>query len=479
MIESCIWKCYDYSGDGIDILEAIKNQPYSFFLDSGVNIYNLGRFSFLGSDPFLIYKTKREKPFNKLRQLLNKYKLSPIAGLPNFIGGAVGYFSYDLGSLFEKVASKAEDDLGLPECFFGFYDVLIIIDHLLQKLYIVSSGLPETNKALARKRADFRLKQTIKYVSQINPRFSNNHKPDFKFNRLDTFYIDSDRFVSNFQKQDYLSAVKKALDYIRKGDIYQVNLSQRFCITNPDLHYQDSDSRNLQIYKMLRQISPACFSAFLDCGDFKLLSSSPERFLHLKGRCVETRPMKGTRPRGSNDFEDRNLKAELLNSPKDKAELIMIVDLERNDLGKVCEYGSIKLKELRSLEAYSTVFQTTSTVQGTLHKDKDCIDLIKACFPGGSITGCPKIRAMQIIEELEPTKRSIYTGSLGYFSFTGDMDFNILIRTLLQKDNRIYFQVGGGIVMDSNPLSEYEETLVKAKALFHCLNSSILEKASV
>jgi len=478
LIESCTWKCYNWTNDGLDIFEAIKNQPHSFFLDSGINIYNLGRFSFLGCEPFFIFKTKKEKPFNKLSQLLNQYRLSPIAGLPNFIGGAVGYFSYDLGSLLERVNSTAEDDLGLPECFFGFYDVVIIIDHLIKKLYIVSSGLPEKNKSLAKKRADFRLKQTIKYLSKIESGFNKNVKLNHRFNRIDFSTINQLRFTSNFRKEDYLSIIKRVLDYIKNGDIYQVNLSQRFYIASSDWDYQDRNLQAFQIYKILRQISPTAFSAFFDCGDFKILSASPERFLHLDGRHVETRPMKGTRPRGRNDFEDRNLKAELLHSPKDKAELIMIVDLERNDLGKVCKYGSVKLKEARSLEIYSTVFQTTSTVEGILHEDKDRIDLIKACFPGGSIVGCPKIRAMQIIEELEPTKRSIYTGSLGYFSFAGSMDFNILIRTILQKEDKIYFQVGGGIVADSDPLNEYEETLVKAKALFGCLNNSLLEKVS-
>ena len=477
MIESCIWKCYDWSGDGIDILEAVKDKPYSFFLDSAAGIYNLGRFSFLGYGPFLIYSTKTKKPFDKLRQLLNKYKLPPIKGLPNFINGAVGYLSYDLGSLYERIDLKSKDDLKLPECFFGFYDVVIIIDHLIKKLYIVSSGLPETNKGLAKKRANSRMKETVKELSKINSGL-NVSKFCRRPKRLNFSDANALNFVSNFTKQEYLSAAQKVLDYIRKGDIYQVNLSQRFCITASSLKDQGRNLDAFQIYKILRQSSPTAFGSFLNCGDFNILSASPENFMHLEGRCVQTRPMKGTRPRGASDLQDRTLKSQLLYSPKDKAELIMIVDLERNDLGKVCEYGSVSLKEARKLEAYSTVFQTTSTVQGVLHKGKDRIDLIKASFPGGSITGCPKIRAMQIIDEIEPTRRAIYTGSLGYFSFAGSMDFNILIRTLLQKNDKIYFQVGGGIVADSNPLSEYQETLVKAKALFHCLNSS-LQKNSV
>jgi len=229
----------------------------------------------------------------------------------------------------------------------------------------------------------------------------------------------------------------------------------------------------IELYSSLRNVNPAPFSAYLDFGDFKILSSSPERFLTLRGSFVSTRPMKGTRPRSINLIEDKRLKEELLNSQKDKAELIMIVDLERNDLGRVCEYGSIKVTNLRNLEEYSKVFQTTAKVEGILHKDKDRIDLIKACFPGGSITGCPKIRAMEIIEELEPTKRNIYTGSLGYLSFSGDMDLNILIRTILLKGNKIYFQAGGGIVYDSDPEEEYQETLDKARALLETIESSV------
>jgi para-aminobenzoate synthetase component 1 len=403
--------------------------------------------------------------------------LSPIKGLPNFIGGAVGYLSYDLGILCEKIDSLAIDDIGIPDCFFAFYDVVIIIDHRIGKLHIVSSGLPEKDKVLARKRAQFRIGQTIKHLSHLeSTRYKERYNNFAQSDLLSCSNTNELGVVSNFTKSDYLKAVKKALQYIRQGDIYQVNLSQRFLMDNHRRQGSNSSQQSLRIYRTLREISPTAFGAFLDCRDYRILSASPERFLYLNGRHVQTRPMKGTRARGIDRVQDRRLKAELLNSPKDKAELIMIVDLERNDLGKVCEYGSVRLKEARSLEVYSTVFQTTSTIEGLLHRDKDRIDLIKAAFPGGSITGCPKIRSMQIIEELEPTKRTVYTGSLGYFSFAGDMDFNILIRTLLEKDGKIYFQVGGGIVADSDPLSEYEETILKARAIFQCLSNSFKQE---
>lgn len=242
-----------------------------------------------------------------------------------------------------------------------------------------------------------------------------------------------------------------------------MNLSQEF--------NAKTDLSAFQIYKRLRSLSPSYFSAYLDCQDYQILSSSPESFLRLDGNIATTRPMKGTRPRSKNKLKDRKLKKDLLESAKDKAELIMIVDLERNDLGRVCSYDSIEVKALRQLEGYSTVFQTTATVSGRLHKNKDRIDLIRACFPGGSITGCPKIRAMEIIEELEPSRRSIYTGSLGYLSFSGTMELNILIRTILKKGDELYFSVGGGIVADSVPEEEYQETLVKAKAMKSAINA--------
>jgi para-aminobenzoate synthetase component 1 len=226
---------------------------------------------------------------------------------------------------------------------------------------------------------------------------------------------------------------------------------------------------NFELYKRLTKINPAPFGGFLNFGEESIISASPERFLHLENDVVRTRPMKGTRPRGKTGKEDERLENDLLKSEKDKAELMMIVDLERNDIGRVCEYGSVCLESRRDIEKYSTVFQTTSTVRGRLSKEKDRIDLLKACFPGGSITGAPKIRAMEIIEELEPTRRGIYTGSLGYLSFSGEMDLNILIRTLVAKKNKIHFQVGGGIVADSDPEEEYQETLDKAKALFGAL----------
>ena len=271
----------------------------------------------------------------------------------------------------------------------------------------------------------------------------------------------SGNLESNFTKEAYIKAVKKAKKYITAGDIYQVNLSQRFKVR--------LDTEPFELHKILRTINPAPFACFLNFGDVKIISASPERFLKKVGRNVETRPIKGTRPRGETPKKDMKLKEELVKSAKDRAENLMIIDLERNDLGRICDYGSVRVSEFMACEEYSTVFHLVSTVQGKLRSEVDAIDCLTNCFPGGSITGAPKIRSMEIIEELEPVKRSVYTGSIGYISFDGNMDTSIAIRSLIMKGKNAYFQVGGGIVYDSDPEKEYQETLDKAKALIEAI----------
>ncbi len=433
-------------------------------MDSSLNSdYSLGRYSFLGINPFDILETKGKEPFPQLREALSHYRIArPGYNLP-FLGGAVGYLSYDLGLLLEKKIRllAKEDDTGIPDSFFAFYNSGIIIDHWKNLLYIFSIGLPEKSMHLQRTLCQANIKHLVKLLSRIDAYQDSDNagKPQAR------------ELKSNFLKSDYLAAIKRAKEHIKDGDIYQVNLSQRF--------QAKTNLPGFTIYERLRQISPSYFGSYLDCGKFQILSSSPERFLKLESNFVSTRPMKGTRPRARDAAQDRRLKKELLKSAKDKAELTMIVDLERNDLGKVCNYESIKVGRLRELEEYATVFQTTATVEGRLHKSKDRIDLLRACFPGGSITGCPKIRAMEIIEELEPTRRSVYTGCLGYLSFSGSMDFNILIRTILKKNNMLYFGVGGGIVADSEPEAEYAETLVKARAMLQAIGTPCHPKLRV
>jgi len=451
-----ILNSYKLKINPLRVFEALKNEKNCFFLDSSLNSnYSLGRYSFLGIDPFYILETKNQDPFINLREMLQKYRISLPKNSPPFLGGAVGYLAYDLGFLLEKKLRRiTKDDLGIPDCLFGFYNTVITIDNFKKIFYISAVGFPEKSYHLSKSLSESNFKKIYKLLAQAKFCKINNKKNKSKDKQL--------KLKSNFTREDYLLAITKAKRYIKEGDIYQVNLSQRF-----------ESSTNLsafQIYKRLRKLSPSYFSAYQDFGGFQILSSSPERFLRLEANTVSTRPMKGTRPRFKIIQKDLRLKKELLESEKDAAELIMIVDLERNDLGRVCKYDSIKVDRLRDLEEYNTVFQTTATISGELHEYKDRIDLLRACFPGGSITGCPKIRAMEIIEELEPTRRSIYTGSLGYLSFSGNMDFNMLIRTILKKEDKLYFGVGGGIVADSIPQKEYEETLVKARAMIEAID---------
>ncbi|MEW6621213.1 MAG: aminodeoxychorismate synthase component I [bacterium] len=458
----------------LKLFSIFKEHNYPFFLDSGMNKYSLGRYSFIGFNPFLVFKSKSKQiqyeirnnidtqqiqnpisniqnfindPFEVLRELVNQYPLQQISNFPSFIGGAVGYFSYEMRHLIENVPGKGIDDLMIPDCIFCFYDLIFIFDHLKQKAYISSSGFPE-NGRLREKKAENRLNETLNKLSKSSPQ---NPKPKTQ----------NVEIVSNFTHQEYLEAVRKAKEYISAGDIYQVNLSQRL-------------SANLcmsafELYKRLRRSNPAPFACFLDLKDVIIASASPERFLQVEGKNVVTRPIKGTRPRGKTKKEDLKLKNELKISQKDRAELIMIVDLLRNDLGRVCKFGSVKVNELIKLETHPTVFHTVGIISGELKPDKDRFDLLKACFPGGSITGAPKIRAMEIIDELEPTKRHIYTGSIGYLSFTQSMDLNIAIRTFVIKNNKTYFHVGGGIVADSIPEEEYNETLYKGKAMIEAI----------
>ncbi len=455
-----------YQPEHIKLLRAFKKYPYSFFLDSGCEFKKLGRFSFMGCDPFLIFKSKKDSvrlewsdgrveafksnPFHVLKDLFKKYNiLNENQEIP-FTSGGVGYFAYDLKDFIEDLSDNSVDDLKIPDCMLAFYDIVMICDNLKKKTYMASSGLPQVERVKNNRRREARIRDFKNLIESTNS--LEEERPYLR--RLL-------KLRSNFSKISYMEAVEKAKDYIKKGDIYQVNLSQRF--------ETELGMEPIELYWRLRTFSPAPFSSYLDFKDVVILSSSPERFLMKRGFYIETRPIKGTRPRGEDDFSDSLLAKELLQSKKDAAEHIMIVDLERNDLGRICEYGSVIPTESMILERYSNVFHLVSTVQGRLKKKVDPIDCLMATFPGGSITGAPKIRAMEIIEELENVKRSIYTGAIGYISFDGNMDTSIVIRTLLIKDSKAFFSVGGGIIADSDPENEYEETLHKARGLMQAL----------
>ena len=447
--------------DPFTIFESLRKYPYVFFLDSACDHGKLGRFSFIGCEPFLVFKARGDEislewaggrtehfksdPFAALERLLKKLDLpASLPGVP-FTSGAVGYFSYDMKAFLESLPDAARDDTGIPDCVLGFYDTVVIYDHLAGTCSIASTELPSGDARHARAR-----------LAELKKKIASSRRGHRAIGK-----ISAPRIRSNFTKETYINAVKKAKEYIKRGDIYQVNLSQRF--------EASFDIPPSELYRRLRSFSPAPFAAYLGFDDVAILSSSPERFLFKKGAYIETRPIKGTRPRGKDPSGDRAMETELAASAKDMAEHIMIVDLERNDLGRICEFGSVRPTESAVIEKYANVFHLVSTVSGTLKKGIGAVDCLRATFPGGSITGAPKIRSMEIIDELEDVRRSVYTGALGYIGFDGTMDTSIVIRTFVIKGKKLYFQVGGGIVADSDPEKEYEETLHKARGLMQAL----------
>jgi para-aminobenzoate synthetase component 1 len=461
-----------------DLFFLFKDQPHSFLLESSLAHSQWGRYSFLGCRPFLIFKSKgrdieiiqppkkirlRGDPLDVLKELFGRYRISTPGQLPPFLGGALGYFGYDLCQQIERLPSKAVDDIDLPDCYLGFYDSVLALDNLNKRAWISSCGFPETGQDLKRRQIS-QLAWMKGKLLELKRRQAVNLAP---LPETDAAGL---QILSNFSRQAYIKAILKAKEYIKKGDIYQVNLSQRLSAS--------VSIEPFQLYRLLSRINPSFFGAFLNFGDFSIISSSPERFLRIRNGYIQTRPIKGTRPRGKDREEDDELSLQLYSSLKDRAELTMIIDVERNDLGRICQAGTVKVPRIYELEAHPTVFHLVSTIEGTLNEDVDFFDCLKATFPGGSITGAPKIRAMEIIEELEPTKRSVYTGSLGYLGFNAQADLNIVIRTFILKGENLYFQVGGGIVADSDPEAEYDETMHKAKALIESLQYKWFQDAT-
>ena len=450
-----------------DVVKRVIRKPYSVYLDGGSGQFESSRYSFLAADPFLIFKCWGNRisltdsdgerslvadPFEYINSLVNSYEIDGYEQKVPFTGGAAGYIGYDMGRLIEEVPVTVKDDVDIPDAVLCLYGSVIIADHFKKELFASASGLPETGKALQKNKA---LEDIDNLLSFADPSGLFNEGQDLDEGNEQSI------LKSNFNRDDYVEAVMKVKNHIAMGDVYQVNLSQRFTCEN--------NRSPFDVYNSLRKASPAPFSCFLNYADFHILSSSPEGFLKFNQSQVETRPIKGTRPRGKTEADDTRLKNDLLESAKDRAELLMITDLERNDLGRVCKYGSIYPESLFGLETYSNVFHLVSSIRGELVDGKRHVDCLKACFPGGSITGAPKIRAMEIIEGLERCRRKIYTGSIGYFGFNQRSDFNIAIRTILHKNGRYYFSAGGGIVADSDPDLEYEETIHKAKGMMEAL----------
>jgi para-aminobenzoate synthetase component 1 len=430
--------------------------PWAAWLDSAAADSD-ERFDVLVADPYVTLRTRgatteivrrggattqsQRSPFELLRAELGE--LAPTAsGLP-FSGGAVGYFGYDLGRQLERIPSIAVADITMPDLAMGIYDWAVVVDHAARRTWLAGNG---------------RDARTFASWDELVARLSAEPAPEpppFRVHGAPK---------SNLGRDAYAAAFRAVLEHIRVGDCYQVNLTQRF--------EAEADGDAWHAYVRLRAINPAPFAAYLDLPDGKIVSSSPERFLRVRGDRVETKPIKGTRPRSHDPERDRALAEELRTSAKDRAENVMIVDLLRNDLGKCCVPGSVRASKLFDIESFASVHQLVSTVEGTLAPRKHALDLVAACFPGGSITGAPKVAAMKIIEELEPQRRSVYCGSIGYIGFDGNMDTNIAIRTLVQQGNRVYTWAGGGVVADSDVDAEYQESLDKAAAMLAVMSGA-------
>jgi len=447
---------------------------FSYLLESVEKGEQLGRYSFLGSDPVLVFKSKGERieiirqgkseilrvekdPLDALKKIMAGYKTVNSAKLPRFLGGAVGYVGYDIVHFWEEIPANNKDDLNLPDSLFMLSHTLVIFDHLNHTIKVVSYALLDGKESpqVAYAKARHRIDEVIRKLRQPSPSLPHRERKEKKKE------IANQKIESNFTSDIFQAKVKKAQEYIRAGDIFQVVLSQRL--------RRKVSASGFDIYRTLRSLNPSPYMYYLKCGDFEIVGSSPETLVREEEKEVTYRPIAGTRKRGKDRAEDELLAKELSANPKERAEHIMLVDLGRNDMGRVCEYGTVKVTELFSVEKYSHVMHLVSSIEGRLRKGMDQYDLLRACFPAGTVSGAPKVRAMEIIEELESCCRGPYAGALGYFSFSGNMDTCIIIRTILIKDNIAYIQAGAGIVADSEPESEYEETLNKARALIKAI----------
>jgi para-aminobenzoate synthetase component 1 len=473
--------------DPVACCESLAGLPYRLFLDSANTGSRFGRYSFLMADPVAIVRSRGGEiecldrlagtqrtttgdPLAVLREVVSPHATEPVPGLPPFQGGAAGFVAYDWGLTLERLPAPRFDDLGLPDLVMGMYDWVIAWDHESSRAWLISTGVPELSTGARRARASERAAFVRRRLETRESRSDDDlGRPERRPGSVapshpvdPVWWPPSFELRSSFTRRGYLDAVARVREYIFGGDIFQANLSQRF---EAPLH-----ESAWSFYTRLRQRNAAPFAAFLDFPEAVVVSTSPERFLRVDSHgLVETRPIKGTRPRGVGPEHDAALGQALAESAKDRAENLMIVDLMRNDLSRVCAPHSVRVSELFALERYATVYHLVSTVVGKLGSDVDAIDLLRAAFPGGSITGAPKLRAMEIIAELEPSRRGVYCGSIGYWSVTGELDTSIAIRTALVQDGRVYFSAGGGIVADSDPEQEYRETLDKARAMIDAL----------
>lgn len=449
----------------VDLYEALsRGRQYSFLLESLEGEEKIARYSILGFDPFLRFQSKRDAitvsaggkaihargdPITILQDLMSRIRVKNPIGSLRFSGGAVGYFGYDMVRFFEELPDTNPDDLNIPDCYLIFPRQIVVFDHRQKSITMIYSATDERKD-----RAISELNSMKTIIAQLK-------RGKDKKERRANGKVNESLLQSNLTQKQFEEVVDRAKEYIFAGDIFQVVLSQRFSV--------QIASDPLQIFRTLRRTNPSPYMYYLNFGRLKIIGSSPEILVRVEDGFVETRPLAGTRPRGNSAEEDGALIKDLLSDEKERAEHIMLVDLGRNDIGRVCEYGSVKVTELLGVEKYSHVIHLVSNVVGRLRRGKDAFDVLRATFPAGTVSGAPKVRAMEIIDELEPVRRGIYAGAVGYVSFTGNLDTCIAIRTIVIKDGRAFIQAGAGIVADSVPEREYGETMDKAQALFRAM----------
>ncbi len=462
-------------------LRLTQGSRYSFLLESVEGGEKIARYTFAGVNPEEIFRYaggacvlesrnrmiwEERDPISFLRQHMTKFRPVRVPGLPPLVAGAIGYFSYDMVRLIERLPKRLRDDIGLYDAMLMFYRGVIAFDHLQHRLWIVRNVYTEGPGTLRAKYAAA-VKEIQKTREQLEVPVEKEKPQNGAKRGTRPLKVDS-----NVKPAEYLQAVRKAKQYIRAGDIFQVVISQRF---SAKTHAPPFD-----VYRELRALNPSPYLFFLQLNDVAVVGSSPEMLVKVQGRDVFYRPIAGTRWRGKNEAEDLGLEKDLLASEKERAEHIMLVDLGRNDLGRVCEYGSIRVEKLMTVERYSHVMHLVSSLKGQLRDDVDCFDALMSCFPAGTVSGAPKVRAMEIIEELEKTKRGIYAGGILYLDFAGNLDSCIALRTMVIKNGVAHVQAGGGIVADSTPQGEFDESVNKSKALLRALetaNSVKLPKA--
>lgn len=452
-------------------LKLRRESPYSFLLESVEGGERLGRYSFIGFDPFMLFRVRGKRfevtprhpdvqilpslvdfsmqPLEALKEIFRHIRTVPLEGLPRFSGGAVGYFGYDSVQLVEDVPRGGIDDLDLEDCLLMFFDAILVFDNLKRKVFIVSNGYVESPN-ISQQQLRMEYEKAVREIERVKSLLK--RPVEAQLSRVRT----RGKLHSNMTKEEFIKKVERSKEYIVEGDILQVVLSQRLEL--------EVEGDEFDIYRMLRIVNPSPYMYFLQLDDLKIIGSSPEVLVRVENGIVETRPIAGTRPRGTTPEEDQRLGEELLRDEKERAEHLMLVDLGRNDVGRISEFGTVQVNEFMILERYSHVMHIVSNVRGVLRKGLSPIDALYSCFPAGTLCGAPKIRAMRIIGELEPTQRGVYGGAIGYVDFSGNLDSCIAIRTIVIRKGRAFLQAGAGIVYDSVPENEYEETLNKLAA---------------